>query len=127
MSKNNVRSDTISRTPALWIVFGVLSMITLAAYWNSFKVPLVFDDLLTIQRNADVRFANFYYSGSRALLFALFALNYLWTGQEVWSYHLVNLLLHLMNGFLLFVLAERVFAHIDNDQARCRKYATLAS
>jgi tetratricopeptide (TPR) repeat protein len=91
------------------MVFGVLSIITLAAYWNSFKVPLVFDDLLTIQRNADVRFGNFYYSGSRALLFALFSLNYLWTGQEVWSYHLVNFLLHLVNGFLLFMLAERTF------------------
>src|SRR5229473_4183512 len=117
MSKNNVRSDTISRTPALWIVFGVLSMITLAAYWNSFKVPLVFDDLLTIQRNADVRFGNFYYSGSRALLYALFALNYLWTGQEVWSYHLVNLLLHLLNGIMVLVFAERAFSNLENDQA----------
>jgi protein O-mannosyl-transferase len=99
----------MSAAPATWLVLAVLSLATLVAYWNSFKVPLVFDDLSTIQVNSSVRFGDFYLFGTRALLYALFTLNYLWTGQEVWSYHLINFLLHLLNGILVYLLACKVF------------------
>ena len=127
MSPRKARQKPGSRVPLWWGVLGLLSIIALAAYWNSFKVPLVFDDLVTIQKNADVRFGRFYLSGSRSILYGLFALNYLWAGQEVWSYHLINFLLHLLNGMLVFVLAERAFRQLENDHARCRIYAALAS
>ena len=130
MSRKKTRAKSKSAALlATWIVLGILFTVTLAVYWNSFNVPLVFDDLLTIQKNANLRFGeiNWNVLGSRYLLFILFTLNYLWTGQEVWSYHLVNFLLHFLNGVLVFVLAEHVFRKLEENQPRCRIYAALAS
>ena len=129
MTRKKARAKPKSVLPAGWIVLGILFAVTLAAYSNSFNVPLVFDDLLTIQKNATLRFGEFSWNvlGSRYILFLLFTLNYLWAGQEVWSYHVVNFLLHLLNGVLVFVLAEHVFRLLDTDQLRCRTYAALAS
>src|SRR6266516_774971 len=102
---------------------------TLAAYWNSFSVPLVFDDLATVQRNTLVRFGEFYWNllSARSVLYLTFTLNYIWSGQEVWSYHLVNFLLHFLNGLLVFFVAERMFTHIQSDPRRLRMYAAFAA
>ena len=129
MSTKKGRAKRKSHLPALWVVLGIIFAVTLAAYWNSFNVPLVFDDLLTIQKNASLRFGEFSFNvlGSRYFLFLLFTLNYLWAGQEVWSYHLVNFLLHFLDGALVFVLAEHVFRKLDDDQLRSRTCAALAS
>src|SRR5439155_3681139 len=107
---------------------GLLFLAALIAYWNSFRVPLVFDDLLTIQRNAGVRFGEFHWGlAGRAVLYLTFTLNYVWSGQEVWSYHFINFCLHFLNGLLVFVLAEQVFRHVEINEQRRRLYAGLAS
>src|SRR5438552_18897624 len=112
------------RRVRLWVVFGILSATALGAYWNSFSVPFVFDDLLTIQKNTGVRFGEFAWNllGARSVLYLTFTLNSIWSGQAVWSYHLVNLLLHLLNGLLIFLLAERMFRHFEPEPHRCRMY-----
>src|SRR3990167_6366500 len=91
----------------------ILSLLTLAAYANSFSVPFVFDDMGTIQGNQAVRSGTFYWNllSSRSILYLTFTLNSRWSGQDVWSYHLVNFLLHLANGLLLFAIAERLLNH----------------
>jgi tetratricopeptide (TPR) repeat protein len=85
------------------------------AYWNSFDVPFVFDDFTTIQSNSSVQFgdslvgipSNLWF---RTLLYMTFAANYALGGQNVWGYHLVNLLIHLLNGVLIYVLATEIFS-----------------
>jgi tetratricopeptide (TPR) repeat protein len=85
------------------------------AYWNSFDVPFVFDDFSTIQSNSSVQFgdslaripSNLWF---RTLLYMTFAGNYAVGGQNVWGYHLVNLLLHLLNGVLIYFLAKEIFS-----------------
>jgi len=119
-----------SRIPSRWISVIILFVIALFAYGiYSFRVPLVFDDLQTIQRNTSVRFGEFYWNllSARSVLYLTFTLNYLWSGQEVWSYHLVNFLLHLVNGFFIFLLGERIFGLAGLDALRSRQYATLAA
>jgi protein O-mannosyl-transferase len=128
--KTTPKGRSVSRVPGRWVSIVVLFVIALAAYaFYSFRVPFVFDDLLTIQRNADVRFGEFYWNllSARSVLYLTFTLNFLWSGQEVWSYHLVNFLLHLVNGLLIFFIAERIFSHTELDPARSRQYATLAA
>ena len=101
-----------SRIPSRWISVIILFAIALFAYGiYSFRVPLVFDDLQTIQRNTSVRFGEFYWNllSARSVLYLTFTLNYLWSGQEVWSYHLVNFLLHLVNGVFIFLLGRADF------------------
>ena len=92
----------------IWIA---LIGIGAAAYSNTFQVPFVFDDYLTIQRNVGVRFTEFNWNmlSGRSVLYLTFTGNYAWTGQEVWSYHLVNLILHIANGLMVFWLALCIF------------------
>src|SRR5437867_7074307 len=94
----------------------VLLLLGIASYWNSFRVPFVFDDLDTIQRNSFVRFGGVeYYShlrpylSPRSLLFLTFAFNNWLNGENPFSYHVVNVLLHILNGLLVFALARWVY------------------
>ena len=94
----------------------VLLLLGIASYWNSFRVPFVFDDLDTIQRNPFVRFGGVeYYShlrpylSPRSLLFLTFAFNNWLNGENPFSYHVVNVLLHILNGLLVFALARWVY------------------
>ena len=43
------------RGPKLWLVTLSLIIAGVLAYWNSFDVPFVFDDFLSIQANQGVR------------------------------------------------------------------------
>ncbi len=131
MKKQRLRPDAKPLAPPSprWIALGVLFGLTLVAYWNSFDVPLVFDDLATIQRNSGVRFGEFDWNplSGRTVLYLLFTANYIWAGQDVWSYHLINLVLHLLNGILIFFIAERIFQRVGLAELRGRTYAALAS
>ena len=128
--KTTPKARAVSRVPGRWIPVLILSAIALGAYaLYSFRAPLVFDDLQTIQRNTGVRFGEFYWNllSARSVLYLTFTLNYILSGQEVWSYHVVNFLLHLINGLLIFFLAERIFSHTETDPKRFRQFATLAA
>jgi tetratricopeptide (TPR) repeat protein len=107
--KGKKKSLPTSTRPSL-LLAGLVAL-GIIAYSNSFDAPLVFDDLLTVQTNSAVRFGEFNWNplSGRALLFITFTLNFLWTGQDVWSYHLVNLFFHLINALLLFFVADHIF------------------
>ncbi len=128
MNKKKSRTKPNAVRPRWWLAAGLFAA-TLAAYWNSFHVPLVFDDLLAIQSNAGVRFGEFSWNllSARSVLYLTFTLNNIWAAQEVWSFHLINFLIHFLNGLLVFLLAERVFHRIGSDAQRSRTYAALAA
>lgn len=105
-----MKRKTQRESSLIWWIAGLWLLGTLV-YLNSFEAPFVFDDLLTIQKNTGVRFGEFNWNllAGRSLLYLTFTLNYIWTEQAVWSYHLVNLLLHLANGGLVFLVAYHCF------------------
>src|SRR5437870_4877140 len=75
----------------------VLLTMGIVAYWNSFGVPFVFDDLASIEMNSDVQLGSALTPStllSRAVLQATFAANHAINGENVWGYHFVNLLIH---------------------------------
>src|SRR5262249_3601951 len=100
------------RTPLLVLLVCVLGAV---AYLNSLHGPFVFDDAVSVERNPGVRFGD-YFSGpllwTRSLLFITFALNHKFGGMDVRGYHAVNLLLHLINGILVYFIARRIFTKI---------------
>src|SRR5262249_18421730 len=130
MSKKKTTGKTrvVSRArgPWVWAIFLFGAALLAYAYW--FSVPLVFDDLQTIQRSG-IRFGEFYWNllSARAVLYLTFTLNYMLSGQDVWTYHLFNFLLHLANGLLIFFLGERILSHADIDGKRSRQFAALAA
>src|SRR5207247_600024 len=147
MTRSNAGRKKRNNSEALpiFLICCALFAGTLTAYWNSFNDPVVFDDLDTIQRNTQVRFGEFGWNliSPRSVLYKTFTFNYLLTGQEVWSYHLVNFILHFLNGLLIFVIANRLFRKLEpspgapalglsrrplpEGEGRSRMYAGLAA
>ncbi|NBR08726.1 MAG: tetratricopeptide repeat protein [Opitutaceae bacterium] len=102
------------KKPPIALVATLLMGFGLIAYWPSFRAPFLFDDLPTILENSTLRSlltawsppANVTTSG-RPLLNLSLALNYAWSGEHVWSYHVTNLTIHLLAGLVLFGLVRR--------------------
>src|SRR5439155_10252610 len=109
--KTTTKARPAALIPSQRFCLIVLFAIAIGAYGlYSFRAPLVFDDFQTIQRNTSVKFGEFYWNllSARSVLYLTFTLNYILSVQEVWSYHLVNFLLHLVNGVIIFLLGERI-------------------
>ena len=89
----------------------ILSFIGFLSYSNTFSADFHFDDTSNIVENERIRdlknFRNF--SGSRFIGFLSFAINYHFGKLEVFGYHLVNLVIHIASGFLVYVLLLLLF------------------
>jgi len=92
-----------------------LVLAAVAAYANSFSGPFIFDDLLSIPRNLSIRHwltalvppAGGVTVTGRPVLNLSFALNHALSGDRVWSYHALNLLIHVLAGLTLFGIVRR--------------------
>jgi tetratricopeptide (TPR) repeat protein len=87
-------------------VHGALIIILcLAAYSNTFHVPFQFDDPRSISEVPFVRDIHQFpnpITQQRAIGFLTFALNYWLHGTDVVGYHIVNLVIHIMNALLVY-------------------------
>jgi tetratricopeptide (TPR) repeat protein len=97
--------------PALIALAGAL------AYANSFSVPLVFDDLPSIADNRTIRHWSTALSSplastttGRPFLNLSLAANYAISGTDVWSYHALNLAIHILAGLALYGILRRTLA-----------------
>src|SRR5205814_464011 len=109
--------------PALWIPphafsFAVLIVLTLLTYINSLHGKFVFDDLQLVQQSSEIMNvktfrealnAGWFGAGQRHLLFVTYALNYYWSGLDTFSYHVLNLVLHIVNVLLVYGIVLAVF------------------
>ena len=92
-------------------------MTALLAYANSLSGPFIFDDLISIVQNQQIRgwwnLATVLSPGrelptaGRPLVTVSFAVNYALGGLDVRGYHLVNLAFHLLSGLLVFGIVRR--------------------
>ena len=93
----------------------ILVALTLLAYADSFTGLYLFDDGGAIIDNPTIRhfstsmkpIPNGTPVSGRPLVNLTFALNYHLSGLAVWSYHLANLLIHLLAVVALFGLIRR--------------------
>ena len=126
---------TLSSHRAVVLSIGLLVVLTVAAYWTSFRGALIFDDLPGIANNPTIR------DLSRLDLFLVaigpqggtlsgrplpnftLALNHAISGTHLWSYHAVNLLIHLLAGLTLFGLVRRTLL-LPSATAPLRPHAT---
>jgi len=85
------------------------------AYSNSFNCSFHFDDTLTIEENIAIRNLSdvkawWGFVPSRPIGYLSFALNYHFHRLDVWGYHLVNLVIHIVNAVLLWWLVMLTMA-----------------
>jgi len=129
-------SPASSRTAFLPIA--LIALATLAAYSNSLSGKLIFDDKKAIAENPTIRqlwpIAHIFRPPShgetvtgRPLLNASLAANYAISGDEVWSYHVANLLIHLINSLLLFGILRRTFLLPTRGVPLLRRSSAIAS
>jgi tetratricopeptide (TPR) repeat protein len=93
----------------------------LLAYRNSLDGPFVFDDPPSILYNTTIRHLRPVWSvlrpphgegitvGGRPVLNLSLAINFAISGTRVWSYHALNLLIHILAALTLFGIARRTF------------------
>ncbi|MDI1337475.1 MAG: tetratricopeptide repeat protein [Lacunisphaera sp.] len=118
-------------------VLGIVGGATLA-YHNTFSVPFLFDDNSSIRDNPTIHSlmtawappaaGGLTVSGRPFLNFTL-ALNHRLSGSAVWSYHLLNLLIHVAAGCTLFGVVRRTLRRLPGvgaplDGARGRPQGT---
>ena len=96
----------------------LIAAAALAAYANTFHVPFVFDDGPSILRNPGIRRlwpiwdafrpqAPASTVDARPVANFTLAVNYALSGTAVWSYHALNLLIHILAGLTLFGVVRR--------------------
>ena len=103
--------------------FVVLLLIVFIVYSNSFRGDWHFDDFPTIVENPNIRLQALDWDGlkksfygptygtdaqrvARPAAYASFALNYFFGGIDVTGYHIVNVLVHVLSAFFLFLLVR---------------------
>jgi len=99
----------------------LIALGVLAAYHNCFGTPFVYDDQLAIVGNPSIRHVwppwGAIFSapadttvGGRPVANLTVAINYSVSGTEVWSYHALNVLIHILAGLTLFGVVRRTLA-----------------
>jgi tetratricopeptide (TPR) repeat protein len=107
-----------SNRQSVWFGAAALVLAGALAYSNSFQGIFVFDDLLSIPRNPTIRqlwpiTRALHPPGfgttvdSRPVLNVSLAFNYALSGTDVWSYHLVNLIIHILAAWTVFGVLRR--------------------
>jgi protein O-mannosyl-transferase len=100
----------------------LILVIGIIAYSNTFHVPFQWDDLTYIGENSMVRQPHYFFEPEKAkglqfydhvvqryITYLSFALNYATHGFSVTGYHILNLIIHLLNALLVYFLVCLTF------------------
>ncbi len=103
-----------------WLAPACLILAVVLAYANTLPAPFLFDDTGAILENPTIRRldslaifippADGSTTTGRPVVNVSFALNYAFSGENVWSYHALNLAIHAAAALTLFGLLRRTFA-----------------
>jgi tetratricopeptide (TPR) repeat protein len=100
-----------------FLLVAAAAVLVVFLYEGALTGPFVFDDEPNITRNRRIRITDLDPAGlysaafrsplpTRPVANASFALNYYFNGYNVVGYRFINILIHMINGFLLFGLAR---------------------
>jgi len=113
-----------------FLIILLFTAVTLAIYSNTFNSPFVLDDVRKIEENSAIRVnrfspaeivkAGFQSSRMRPIAFMTLALNHILHKYNVFGYHVINIAIHTITGFLLylFFLATLKTAPIQHHYGR---------
>jgi hypothetical protein len=93
-------------------VFGLITVITIIAYSNTFTASFHFDDIPAIADNATIKQVsaeNIFkiISGARPVVYLSIMLNYQLSGLNVVGWHIFNIGTHIANSFLVYLFILR--------------------
>jgi hypothetical protein len=107
-----VDAATAKSSRPRWLAPAMVSVLGAIAYIDTFKSPFIFDDEW-ITHNRDIRqlwpLTTVLFSKAnvhRPMVALSFAVNYAISGLNVWSYHAVNLTIHILAALTLFGIVK---------------------
>ncbi|MSV30284.1 MAG: tetratricopeptide repeat protein [Bryobacterales bacterium] len=106
--RNN--AATQGSEPGSWVLpLGcfLLFFVACEVYGPALNGPFVFDDQYLPFVNGELSYWRHWIHGSRPMTSLTFWFNYEWSRRETFSYHLVNLLFHAANSFLVYLIARK--------------------
>ena len=118
-SKPSKLSSVARPAPATGVRWraGLILLVAIAIYWNGLSAPFMFDDVETITNNPQIRPPWSWQKAlsppaetavaGRPLVNLSFAMNFASGGLDSTGYHVVNLALHVMCGWLVYGLVRR--------------------
>lgn len=110
--KQNIKSMTTKQSAFLLALFVILGLVI---YSNTFNVPFIFDDLQNISNNPNIKIHDLSIKSllnaafgrpckNRPIAKLTYAFNYFFYQDNIIGYHVINILIHIINGILLFIL-----------------------
>jgi len=93
----------------------LLSLITAVVYYPSLHYEFQFDDIANISKHFNIRsntFSTLWFSGTRWLSYWLNAIHYSIGKFDPYSYRVGNVIIHTLNGLLVFFLLLTVLSHL---------------
>lgn len=105
----------------LWVILLYL-VIGIVIYSNTFHVPFIFDDYHRIVQNDSIKRNEIFYqlNVSRYIGYVSFALNYKINQLNTNGYHVVNTIIHIINSFLVYLLAYHLLSTGNNPLSQLR-------
>ena len=96
--------------PLFFIIIGFL------IYSNTFKSPFTFDDYKVILDKNDIKMNSIFTRFNESRYFGLIslAINYKCNKLNQFGYHLVNILIHIINTILVYVLVKKILTIANN-------------
>ncbi|HOY31615.1 MAG TPA: tetratricopeptide repeat protein [Bacteroidales bacterium] len=102
-----------------WLALSVILLATLIIYFKAIKFDLlIWDDNLYINENSHIKalrwenirlfFTSFYAGNYQPLTILMYAFEYQFAGESGFLYHLNNIILHIFNTFLVFILIKKI-------------------
>ena len=92
----------------------IIILLGTVIYSNSFSCSFHFDDVDNLVNNPDIRNLSYMkaldFHFGRSFAFFTFALNYHFNQLDVRGYHLVNLIIHLINSVMIWWLVRLIFS-----------------
>ena len=124
-----------------WILLAALMAATVLAYWPSLRGGYIFDDGIYFAENHDVHVTTLHLGDwmraatsqcsvnllCRPLSALTFAANWYFTGIDPFWPKLTNLVIHLLNGLLLFALLRELFRLDDAVHGKDRRLDLVAA
>jgi hypothetical protein len=135
----NIANPIQNRQPGWWLILATFAL-TVAVYWPGLSGGYLFDDYPNIVDNTGVQPPDAHLSTlvaaalsspssefKRPLASLSFAANYLATGLDPYWMKLTNLVVHLLNGWLIFLLAGTLLrsAPVPDQRVRASIVALL--
>lgn len=104
----------------IFLVCAAFLIIGFISYSNILSSPFVLDDFKIISENSALQRNSIFTDVNmlRYIGYVTFALNYKINKLNTFGYHLLNIIIHIINAVLVFVLFRKVYLHIQQKRDR---------